>query len=339
MTGNLHDRLEALARHATASPLDLQRVQAEARRRKRRRLAAAVPALALLAAVPLGALAVTDGGADRLVEQPADGAPRAVAARLCEQAAADYDGVVVEAEETTVGAVRAQVPAGLAFPDGWPGKSSGDPAARCTVDGRFPVSRPAGAPPATRGVVVAADGAAPLLLSAGPADSAEARAPSTAPTAAAAPSGATRTITLTFVNSNVDTDCAAVIAVQREIPQTEQVLTAALRELFSGPKPSEAAQGAAGFGPETAGLLRSARVLDGIAYLDLNAAVLPGNYSTSCGSSALLAMIRGTVTQFPTVRDFRAALDGDPRAFVAFLEGACPEPATPGDECDPRPFQ
>lgn len=50
-------------------------------------------------------------------------------------------------------------------------------------------------------------------------------------------------------------------------------------------------------------------------------------------------MVASTLRQFPTVTDVRYAFDGDPRAWVEFTEGGCPDdPIPPGDPCDPRPW-
>lgn len=136
--------------------------------------------------------------------------------------------------------------------------------------------------------------------------------------------------------------CDGTRSVVRQVPQTEAVATAALQQLFAGPTPEEAASGVGGFGPETAGLLRSVRIVAGTAYVDLDASLLPAiaNYSTSCGMVAFEAMVGRTLTQFPTVTDYVVALDGDPVAWVEFMQGGCPaDPPQSPDPCDPAPFR
>ena len=161
--------------------------------------------------------------------------------------------------------------------------------------------------------------------------------PATEPTAAAA---GTQTVQVFFVDTTNDLDCGAVQPVIRQVAATDAVATAALTELFGGATEQEQSEGLGGFGPETAALLRSVRVMDGTAYVDLDASLLPGNFGTSCGGSAFGAMVGSTLTQFPTVDNYVVALDGDPRAFVEFMQGACPQPSpAPGDSCDPATFQ
>lgn len=133
-------------------------------------------------------------------------------------------------------------------------------------------------------------------------------------------------------------DCTNVSGVTRTVPRTEAVLTAALEALFAGPTQPERARGLSGFG-DGEGLLRSVFVEDGTAYVDLDASRLSGTYSTSCGSAAFFAMLAPTVTQFPSVDGYVLALDGDPKAFVEFMQGACPKEGTLPKECDPAPFR
>lgn len=173
-------------------------------------------------------------------------------------------------------------------------------------------------------------------------DAAPRPAPATPTTAAASPSPSpTQTLQVFFTPTDAAGDCAAVEGVDREVPRTEAVATAALQQLFAGPTEAEQRRGLRSFfGPETRGLLRSVRVADGVAYVDLDAQVLQLNgASTSCGSAALTATIGRTLRQFPTVDDVRHAVEGDPSAFSAFVQAGCPEPRRPGDRCDPEPFR
>lgn len=142
---------------------------------------------------------------------------------------------------------------------------------------------------------------------------------------------------------STEENCGDVRPVERQVPANEAVVTAALQELFSGRlTDEERAQGLSGFAPETAGLLRSLRVDNGTAYVDLDASMTDviSFASTSCGGSAFQAMIARTLEQFPTVTDVRYAFDGDPRAFAEFSQQGCPDPPVPaGDPCDPRPWR
>lgn len=143
-----------------------------------------------------------------------------------------------------------------------------------------------------------------------------------------------------FTDTLVEVDCGAVQSATRVVPATESVATAALTELFRGPSPSEREFGLSGFGPETAGLLRSVRIVDGTAYVDLDRSLFPDNFGTSCGMQAFFATVGRTLTQFATINGFVAAFDGDPVAFQEFMQGSCPqEVPAPGDACDPTPFE
>lgn len=121
-------------------------------------------------------------------------------------------------------------------------------------------------------------------------------------------------------------DCTEVRRVDRAVPATRAVAAAALEALFAGPTEQERAQGAGGFGPATAGLLRSVRVADGTAFVDLRADLFPSWATTSCGMGIFGATTGQTLRQFPTVQDVVYALDGSPRRFTEALQGACPDP-------------
>jgi spore germination protein GerM len=132
-------------------------------------------------------------------------------------------------------------------------------------------------------------------------------------------------------------------AVVRQVPEADAIATAALQELFSG-RVTEQERSAglrSGFGPQTADLLNRLRIADGVAYVDLDGSRRDAiaYASTSCGSGVFGSAIRSTLLQFPTVTEVRYAFDGDPRDFVEWSQGGCPEePIPPGDPCDPRPW-
>jgi hypothetical protein len=137
------------------------------------------------------------------------------------------------------------------------------------------------------------------------------------------------------------TDCGRVEAVERRVEATPAVATAALRALFEGPTREEQERGLSWFSrPGTEQLLRSLRVEDGTAYLDLDRSLLDlHQVSTSCGATAFLATVGETLRQFPTVDEVRYAVAGDPAPFYEHLQIGCPAPAAPGDRCDPAPFR
>jgi hypothetical protein len=114
-------------------------------------------------------------------------------------------------------------------------------------------------------------------------------------------------------------DCRATRAVPRVV-RGRAVATAALHALFAGPADGAGEPGT-GFGPETADLLRSVRIEDGAALVDLRADALPGWATISCGSAVLGSTVTATLRQFPGVREVRFALDGDEDAFAQALGG------------------
>jgi spore germination protein GerM len=134
------------------------------------------------------------------------------------------------------------------------------------------------------------------------------------------------------------TDCAAVFPVERSVPRTTAVATAALRELFRGPTPAEQALGFRSFfSAATAGLLRDIRIDGGTAYVNLHdlRAELSGATS-SCGAAEFQSQVSRTMLQFPTVKRIIYAIDGEPRTFYEWMNESC---RSANDNCDPRPFK
>lgn len=82
-----------------------------------------------------------------------------------------------------------------------------------------------------------------------------------------------RTVLVSFSDpeSQAQPGCDQVRGVRREVSRTAP-LRPALQALFAGPTAAESASGLGGFGRDTGGLLRGVRVLDGVVYVDLNAA-------------------------------------------------------------------
>lgn len=137
---------------------------------------------------------------------------------------------------------------------------------------------------------------------------------------------------------NSKSDCSLVYAVNRQIPKTSAVAKAALEQLFAGPTEEERAQGYTSFFSEkTSKLLKEIKIVDGIAYVDLNdpRPLIP-NASTSCGSAEFLAEIKNTLAQFPTIKEVVLAINGQPQVFYEWLQLDCP-PAS--HYCDPTPFK
>lgn len=143
-----------------------------------------------------------------------------------------------------------------------------------------------------------------------------------------------------FGNSelNKELDCSKVFPVSREIPKTQAVAKVALNELFAGPTESEKKEGYTSFfSDQTRSILKSVKVQDETAYIDLtDIRLILSNASTSCGSAAFLAEVETTLKQFPTVQKVIIAIDGKPATFYEWIQVGCP---AEGDLCDEDPFK
>ncbi|GFJ80937.1 GerMN domain-containing protein [Phytohabitans houttuyneae] len=125
-----------------------------------------------------------------------------------------------------------------------------------------------------------------------------------------------------FFHLGQDTDPDTVVAVNRTVPRTTKVATAALTALLAGPTRAEQDSGYwSHFSPATAGMLRSVRIANGAAHADFRdlRKVIP-NASSSAGSAALLAELNATLKQFDTVRTTVYSLNGDVAAFYEWLQ-------------------
>jgi spore germination protein GerM len=128
-----------------------------------------------------------------------------------------------------------------------------------------------------------------------------------------------------FPRGNTGIACARAVAVDRTV-RAPAVLTRTLRLLLAGPTPAERRRGYGGwFSARTAHALRSARVAEGVAYVDFRdfSRTIP-NASSSCGSALLLAQLDRTATQFRTVRRAIYSFDGSRRAFYEWLQRDVP---------------
>lgn len=167
--------------------------------------------------------------------------------------------------------------------------------------------------------------------------------PSSAPVASSPPPAATVTLGISLLPAGYSCRPGApLVRVERVVPATQAVATAALQQLFAGSTGVERARGLeSGFDQSTADLLRAVRVRDGVAYVDLRDLLFTelSNASTSCGNVAFTAQIEQTLRQFPTVSEVRFAVEGDPAAYYEWAQIGCPNPSRTGDRCDPGPFQ
>ncbi len=137
------------------------------------------------------------------------------------------------------------------------------------------------------------------------------------PTTAAASGTARVEIHITPVGS----ECDLTSVLHRTVP-TPRVLTGALEELLKGPTAEERAAGVTSylFSAETAGMLRSVAIRDGVAHVDFHdlRPVIPKG-PTSCGTTSLLNQLDTTATQFPTVHTARYSINGSEATFYNWL--------------------
>ncbi|HKP70894.1 MAG TPA: GerMN domain-containing protein [Pyrinomonadaceae bacterium] len=127
------------------------------------------------------------------------------------------------------------------------------------------------------------------------------------------------------VDPNVE-DCQKVAPVNRTIPKTTAVATAALQELFKGPTAAEAKEYSAMGPPDTNGILKSVNVKKGAAYVNFTKLVYEqmGTATTSCGGG-FFSMVEATLTQFPTIKKVYYAIEGNTNDFYEWVQvGECP---------------
>lgn len=131
--------------------------------------------------------------------------------------------------------------------------------------------------------------------------------------------------------------CEAVMGVDRQVI-AEAPHGQLLRELFQGPTEEEQERGFISmFTLNTANLLKTLKVEDGVAYVNLNdiRTMIP-NASASCASAAFFAQVEATLKQDGKVDKVLYAIDGDPEAFYEFMQIGCTEE---NNNCDPSPYK
>ena len=138
--------------------------------------------------------------------------------------------------------------------------------------------------------------------------------------------------------AKTEVDCAIVFALPRQVPRTEGVAAAALRQLFAGPSDGERAAGyRSPFSADTAALLKRVFIEHGTAYVDLNDLRGPlAGATSSCGAAEFHTQVERTLRQFPTVRRVILAIDGEPRRFYEWMGQDCD---LSNDHCDAAPFR
>ena len=102
-----------------------------------------------------------------------------------------------------------------------------------------------------------------------------------------------------------------LVSVYREVPQTQQVATAAVQALIAGPTADEKASVPALSSAVPADtMLLGITITDGLAHVDLSSEFESGGGTFSM--AARLAQVVFTLTQFPTVQEVEFRLDGEP---------------------------
>jgi spore germination protein GerM len=135
-----------------------------------------------------------------------------------------------------------------------------------------------------------------------------------------------------------DENCGKTYPVERMIPKTAAIATAALNQLFAGPTADEAAKGYSSlFSNETKAILKSINIKNGVAYVNLvnNVEVVVPNAATSCGAASFIGQTTATLKQFSTVNKVIFAIEGKPATFYKWMQLGCgPE----NNNCDEAPF-
>jgi germination protein M len=136
----------------------------------------------------------------------------------------------------------------------------------------------------------------------------------TAPEPEPSDAATTTAIRLYFVGPGGGTPARAdpfLTSVQREIPSTQRIALATLRELVDGPSAADEARlGGISTAVPASTLVLDVSIDDGLATVDLSREFESGGGSFSM--FARLAQVVYTVTQFPTVDEVQFELDGQP---------------------------
>ncbi len=152
--------------------------------------------------------------------------------------------------------------------------------------------------------------------------------------------------TVNIASGDADADCAVTRLAARPTdgpPTPERAVRALLADWQSAPLPGQPPGGPAVV--DTASLLISVRLLDGVAYVNLHDFTKAYPWaSTSCGGASFHSSFVTTLSPYglnqPTGpgSGVMFAIEGNPRPAVEFFQGACEDPVLPGDACDPAPF-
>ena len=109
------------------------------------------------------------------------------------------------------------------------------------------------------------------------------------------------------VNNPWLSDCTLVESVDRVIPYTQSIATAAINSLIAGPTSMELQSGYYQVTPSTA-TLNSISISSGVAYVDVDAEFFA--VGGSCGTANAVTSLRNTLLQFSTISDIEITVDG-----------------------------
>lgn len=150
---------------------------------------------------------------------------------------------------------------------------------------------------------------------------------SASPTGAPVTSPPVATITVkVYFHTGPGADPTKLAAVRRTVPYTPMVATAALTQLLAGPTSAERQAGYwSVFSSKTAGMLRSARIGNGVGHADLRdlSRIIP-NAGSSTGSTVLLSELDTTLKQFGTVKTTVYSFGGEVAPFYEWLQMSPP---------------
>jgi len=134
----------------------------------------------------------------------------------------------------------------------------------------------------------------------------------TTPSTTTTPVAEKTTVRVYFNNPEKDPnwafECSNVLAIEREIPKTKSVAMAAITELLKGPTSSEKAAGYVS-NINTGVIVQKLTIENGTAKIDFNEQ-LQYQVGGSCKTSAIIAQIKETLKQFPTIKDVVISING-----------------------------
>jgi spore germination protein GerM len=132
---------------------------------------------------------------------------------------------------------------------------------------------------------------------------------------------ATMTVKVYF-HKGPGADPTKLFAVQRTVPGSPMVATAALNQLLAGPTSVERAAGYwSVFSSRTVGMLRSVRIGNGVGHADFrDFSKTNPNASSSTGSAVLMSELDATLKQFGTVKTTVYSFDGKVAPFYEWLQ-------------------